>query len=86
VQIYLYIVLCLAVVVIAVVKSYGLGYSRGFDKGKSICLPLLEDKRGLIPFVSVKEVMPISGNSQEGEIPYLEDTNYQPGDNPEYFR
>jgi hypothetical protein len=79
-QIYLYIVLLVAVVAVALIKTYGLGYSRGFDKGKKIQplssgvnLGMCLSKEQIVTLFNVP-----SGNSQEGEIPYLEDTNYQP--------
>jgi hypothetical protein len=85
-QIYLYIGLAIAVYVISVIKTYGLGYDRGFKAGMDVHS---DDKWwGKDELEATKKALTANPprNSQPEDNPFLEDTNYQPGDNPEYFR
>jgi hypothetical protein len=74
-QIYLYISLAIAVFVISVIKTYGLGYDRGFKAGM--------DANSAYEWYSQDELEATKKaltanpprNSQEGDNPYLEDTN-----------
>jgi hypothetical protein len=75
VQIYLYIVLAIAVYVISVIKTYGLGYSRGYDSAYNWIYRHCDATKIDRWCSEYEEYHDPRGNSQEKGKDYLEDTS-----------
>ncbi len=84
-QTYLYIGLAIAVYIISVIKTYGLGYDRGFDAGLRVEEWTAPEPNDALKQAAERYRKQVLGNSQPEEIPYLEDTkgsNYEQTGNP----